>query len=55
MLVENMELKDTIKFQLMKYMVIIKKSEKGTIKIPIARNRFDDVNRKFCLVKGEIG
>jgi DNA-binding LytR/AlgR family response regulator len=41
--------------QLRRYEVIIKKSEKGTIKIPIARNRFDDVNRKFCLVKGEIG
>lgn len=41
--------------QLRRYEVIIRKSRKETIKIPIARNRFDDVNRKFCLVKGEIG
>ena len=41
--------------QLRRYEVIIRKSGKETIKIPIARNRFDDVNRKFCLAKGEIG
>lgn len=34
--------------------VFIKKTEKESIKIPIARNRFDEVNRKFCLIKGEI-
>lgn len=41
--------------QLKRYEVIIRKSDKEVIKIPIARNRFDDVNRKFCLIKGEIG
>jgi len=41
--------------QLKRYEVIIKKGDKESIKIPIARNRFDDVNRKFCLIKGEIG
>lgn len=41
--------------QLRRYEVMIKKSNKESINIPIARNRFDDVNRKFCLIKGEIG
>lgn len=41
--------------QLRRYEVIIRKSGEETTKIPIARNRFDDVNRKFCLIKGEIG
>jgi len=41
--------------QLKRYEVIIKKSGKDTIRIPIARNRFEEVNRNFCLIKGEIG
>ena len=35
--------------------IFIKKNGNESIKIPIARNRFDEVNRKFCLLKGEIG
>jgi DNA-binding LytR/AlgR family response regulator len=35
--------------------IFIKKTGNELIKIPIARNRFDEVSRKFCLIKGEIG
>lgn len=36
-----------------RYEIIVKKSNNEKKAIPISRNHFDDVNRKFCLIKGE--
>lgn len=40
--------------QIKRNMIIIRKNDKETIELPIARNRYDEVNRKFCLIKGAI-
>ncbi len=40
--------------QIKGYKVIITKGKDENEEIPIARNRFDEVNRQFCLAKGEI-
>lgn len=41
--------------QLKRYELTVRDSGKEITKLPVARNRFDDVNRKFCMIKGEIG
>jgi len=41
--------------QIKRNKIIVKKSGEGYLEIPIARNRLDEVNRKFCLIKGDIG
>lgn len=41
--------------QINRYEIVVKKSAKVTKKLPVARNRFEDVVRKFCLLKGQIG
>lgn len=40
--------------QIKGYKVIITKGKDENEEIPIARNRYDEVNRQFCLAKGEI-
>ena len=40
--------------QIKGYKVIITKGKDENEEIPIARNRFEEVNRQFCLAKGEI-
>lgn len=40
--------------QVKRYEVIVGKDRKENTTIPISRNHFDDVNRKFCLLKGDI-
>ena len=40
--------------QIKRNTIIIRKDDKETIELPIARNRYDEVNRKFCLIKGAI-
>lgn len=40
--------------QIKRYAVIVRKDKKENKTIPISRNHFDEVNRKFCLIKGDI-
>lgn len=40
--------------QIKRNTIIIRKNDKEIIELPIARNRYDEVNRKFCLIKGAI-
>lgn len=40
--------------QVKRYEVIVGKDRKENTIIPISRNHFDEVNRKFCLLKGDI-
>ena len=40
--------------QIKRNIIVIRKNEKETIELPIARNRYDETNRKFCLIKGAI-
>ena len=40
--------------QVKRYEIIVKKDKKDNTIIPISRNHYDEVNRKFCLIKGDI-
>ena len=36
-----------------RFKVIVKDDDNRIIELPIARNRYDEVNKRFCLMKGE--
>lgn len=40
--------------QVKRYEIIVKKDKKDNTIIPISRNHYNEVNRKFCLIKGDI-
>lgn len=43
-------MKNAIKIN--RYTITIRTNDKETIELPVARTRFDEANRKFCLIKG---